>query len=223
MWVGVGLCFDVIMVGHLGLSGENGQNCHKEDLVTLDYTSDKEELSLGSSYHLLAVTWEESLLVFGSRVSQLSPKVPKASCACLVPAIIRIKDDVEMTAVPSENKEAIPVPLRCTMGVQCASCGWPLAHHCSSTCYANYHTKQLGYHPYSSPPRFMGQDIRFPCTREFHTHVLASGGKTDQGSSGDVEQSPGSQEDPGHDSTANPHNIDIHTKLVHTPIKPHQG
>ena len=118
---------------------------------------------------------------------QSSPKVPEASCACPVPAIIKIKDDVEMTAVPSENEEVIPIPLRYTVGVQHASHGQPLAHHHSSTCHTNHHAKQLKYHLYSLPPCFMGQDIWFPCTREFHACILASGGGIDQGGSGDVE------------------------------------
>ena len=32
---------------------------------------------------------------------------------------IEIEDDVEMTAVPSENEEVTPVPLRYSVGVQC--------------------------------------------------------------------------------------------------------
>ena len=63
---------------------------------------------------------EELLLVIGSPVSQ-SPDVPKAAYACPVPAMIRIEDNVEMTAAPSENKEVIPVPPRYLVGSQCAS------------------------------------------------------------------------------------------------------
>ena len=62
-----------------------------------------------------------------------------------------------------------------------------MAHYCSSTCCTNRHAKQLGYHPYSLPPHFMDQDLPFPCTREFHTHVLASGGGAGLGGSGDSE------------------------------------
>ena len=88
-----------------------------------------------------------------------SPDVPKASCACPVPEIIRIVDDIEVTAAPSENEEAIPVLLRYLAGSQCTSQGCPLAHYCSSTCHTNCHARQLGLHPYCLLPCFMDQDL----------------------------------------------------------------
>ena len=90
----------------------------QEDPVTLEYAEDKGSSS-GSNYHSPIVAQEEPLLVFGSPVPQSSPEVPEASCAYPVPAVIRIEDDVEMTAVPSENEEVTPVPLRYSVGVQC--------------------------------------------------------------------------------------------------------
>ena len=128
-----------------------------EDPMTLEWAED-EGSSPGLSYNSPIVAQEEPLLVFGSPVAQSSPEVPKASCACLVPAIIRIKDDVEVTTTPSENKEAIPVLLRYLVGIQHASQGCPVAHHCPSTHCTNCHAKQLGYQ-YSLPPNFVGQDL----------------------------------------------------------------
>ena len=69
-----------------------------------------------------------------------------------------------------------------------------MAHYCFSTHRTNCHAKQLGYHPYSSPPHFMDQDLQFPCAREFHACVLASGGGAGLGGSGDSEQLPWDQE-----------------------------
>ena len=87
--------------------------------MTLEYAEDEGSNS-GSSYHSPIMTQEELLLVIGSLVSQ-SLDVPKMLCACLVPAVINIEDDVEMTAMPSENEEAIPVLPRYLVGSQCAS------------------------------------------------------------------------------------------------------
>ena len=78
-----------------------------------------------------------------------SPDVPEAFCACPVPAIIRIKDNVEMVAVLSGNEEAIPVLLRYLVGVQHTSQGHLVIHHCSSTHHTNHHAKQFGYCSYS--------------------------------------------------------------------------
>ena len=97
------------------MSGSRSQ----EDLLTLEYAEDEGSNS-GSSYHLPIMTQEELLLVIGSSVAQ-SPDVPKVSCACPVPEVIRITNDVEMTAAPSENEEAISVPLRYSVGSQCTS------------------------------------------------------------------------------------------------------
>ena len=138
----------------------------QEDPMTLEYAEDKGS-NLGSSYYLPIMVQEELLLVFGSPVAESSPDVPKVSCACPVPDVIWIEDNVKMVAVPSENEEAIPVPPRYLVGVQCASRGHPVAHYCPSTCCNNCYAKQLSFCPYSLPPCFMGQDIQFPCTREF--------------------------------------------------------
>ena len=170
------------------MSGSGSQ----EDPLTLEYAEDKGSNS-GLSYHSPIMAQEELLLVIGSPVAQ-SIDVPEASCACPVPEVIRITDNVEMIAVPQENEVLIPVCveelLRYNVGVQHTSQGCPVAHCHSSTHYTNRHAKQLGSHPYHSPPCFMGQNLRFLCTREFCTHVFASGGGADQGGSGDVGRSP---------------------------------
>ena len=87
--------------------------------------------------------------------------VPEALCACPVPEVIRIKDDMEMVAVSQENEVLIPVRVkespRYNVGVQHASQGRPQAHY--SSCHTNHHDKQLGSHPYHSPPCFMDQDL----------------------------------------------------------------
>ena len=114
--------------------------------MTLEY-ADNEGSNSGLSYHSPIMAQEELLLVFGSPVAESSPDVPKVSCARLVPAVIRIEDDVEMTAAPSENEEAIPVPPKYSVGSQHASQGCPVVHYCSSTCCNNHHAKQLGYCP----------------------------------------------------------------------------
>ena len=80
----------VIMV-----SGSGSQ----EDPMTLEYAEDEGSKS-GSSCHLPIMAQEELLCVIGSPVSQ-SPDVPEALYACPVPSVIRIEDDVEMTAAPS--------------------------------------------------------------------------------------------------------------------------
>ena len=202
------------------MSGSGSQ----EDPVTLEYPKDKGSNS-GLSYHLPIMAQEELLHVIGSPVSQ-SPDVPEVSCACLVPTIIGLKDNVEMTAVPSENKEVIPVPPRYLVGSQHASRGCPAAYYCSSTCCTNHHAKQLGSHPYCSPPHFMGQDIQFPCTREFCTCVLASGGGADSGGSGDIEQSAWDQESFGVvANTGSPHRSPMFstTSLCNRPCSPDCG
>ena len=61
------------------------------------------------SYHVPLVVPEGLLLVSGSLASQTLPNEVQETCGCLIPAVVRIKDDVEMTVVPRENKEAIPV------------------------------------------------------------------------------------------------------------------
>ena len=133
----------------------------QEDPLTLEYAEDEGSNS-GSSYHLPIMAQEELLLVIGSPTAQ-SSDVPKVSCACPVPEVIRITDDVEMVTVPQENEVLIPVcvkePLKYNVGIQHASQGRPVAHYHSSTHLTNCHAKQLGSHPYRSPPHFMGQDF----------------------------------------------------------------
>ena len=97
------------------MSGSGSQ----EDPLTLEYAEDEGSNS-GSSYHSPIIAQEEPLLVIGSPVAQ-SPDVPEVLCACPVPEVIRIMDDMEMTAAPSENEEAIPVLPRYSVGSQHAS------------------------------------------------------------------------------------------------------
>ena len=105
---------------------------------------------------------DEQHLVFGSPAVEEAPILLLLSCACPVPAVVHIEDDVEMTTVPRENERLIPVqverPPRYTVGVQCSSRGRLVAHYKSSTCHLNCHAKQLGIHHPSSPETFMGQD-----------------------------------------------------------------
>ena len=168
----------------------------QEDPLTLEYAED-EGLNSGLSYHSPIMAQEELLLVIGSLVAQ-SSDVPEVSCACPVPEVIRIVDDMEMVTVPQENEVLIPVhveePPRYNVGIQHASQGCPVAHYHSSTHHTNHHAKQLGSHPYYLPPHFMGQDLRFPCTRELCACILTSGGGADQGGSGDVGGLPWDQE-----------------------------
>ena len=141
----------------------------------LEYTNE-EGLGLNQSYH--TPPWaEESLLVFGSPVSQTLPTDVSETCGCPIPSVIRIEDDVEMVMVLQENVEPLPVhvePSRYNMGTQRASHRHPQAHFCSSTCHHNCHAKQLGTCPYSHLGYFMSQDIQFPCVRELHAAVLLS-------------------------------------------------
>ena len=83
----------------------------QEDPLTLDleYAGEEEELNWGLSYHTSPVAQDLLLHIFSSPVFQVLPDVPEVSCACLVPAIIRIKDGVEITTIPRENKELVSV------------------------------------------------------------------------------------------------------------------
>ena len=147
----------------------------------LEYAEEEEGDDLGSSYHSLMVAQEEvPLLVFGEVLpgdTQSLPVKVQETCGCPVPAIIRIEDDVEMVAAPRENNTPIPVRVDelsslpvCT---QRASRGRFKAYFRSSTHRTNCHTMQLGSRPYPSHPGyFMGQDLRFPCTRELRAAVL---------------------------------------------------
>ena len=81
----------------------------QEECSKLKYAEEEERSSSGASYHVPLVAPEETLSVFGSPVSQSLPSEVQETCGCPVPAIIMIKDDVEMSMVPRENEEAIPV------------------------------------------------------------------------------------------------------------------
>ena len=81
----------------------------QEDQSELEYAEEEEGSSSGTSYHIPLVAPEETLLVFGSPVSQTLPSEVQETCGCPVPTVITIKDDVEMSMVLRENKEAIPV------------------------------------------------------------------------------------------------------------------
>ena len=81
----------------------------QEDQSELEYAEEEEGSSSGVSYHIPLVAPEETLLVFGSPVSQTLPSKVQETCGCPVPTVISIEDDVEMSVVPRENEEAIPV------------------------------------------------------------------------------------------------------------------
>ena len=121
---------------------------NQEERSKLEYAKEEEGSSSSASYHVPLVAPEETLLVFGSPVSQSLPSEVQETCGCPVPTVITIEDDVEMPVVPRENEEAIPVqverPPAYAVGLQRSSCGRPMAHYHSSTCHANCHTKQLG-------------------------------------------------------------------------------
>ena len=135
----------------------------QEDQSELEYAEEEEGSSSGASYHIPLVAPEETLLVFGSPISQTLPSKVQETCGCPVPSVITVGDDVEMTVVPRENKEAIPVqverPPTYAVGLQQFSRGQPLAHYCSSIRHANCHSKQLGSHPYCHP----SPGVKFPC------------------------------------------------------------
>ena len=143
----------------------------QEDQSELEYAEEEEGSSSGASYHVLLVVPEEPLLVFGSPISQTLPSKVQETCGCPVPAIIAIKDNVEMSMVPRENEEAIPVqverPPAYTVGLQRSSHGRPMAHYHSSTHHANCYAKQLGSHPYHHP----SPGVKFPCERELLIHA----------------------------------------------------
>ena len=159
----------------------------------LEYVEEEEGDGSGSSYHSPTVAQEEvPLLVLGEVLpgdAQSLPVEVQETCGCPVPAIIRIEDDIEMVATPRENNTPIPVPPRHTVRNPRASRGVTKAHFRSSTCHTNRHTMQLGSRPYPSHPGyFMGQDLRFPCSRELRAAVLRAERGIDQGRTGDVEE-----------------------------------
>ena len=156
----------------------------------LEYADDEGSDS-NQSYHTPPRA-EEALLVFGSLVSHTLPTDVSETCGCPIPSVIRIEDDIKMVAIPQENAEPLPVcvePPRYDVGIQCASCGCPLAHYCSSTRHHNRHSEQLGACLYPHPGYLMDQDLRFPCSRELCTAVLSS--TNARGSGGSIESSSG--------------------------------
>ena len=173
----------------------------QEEPFELEYADREEGSNLDSSYHLPMVAQDEPLLIFGSPAIEEVPILLLSFCACLVPAIVYIRDGIEIAVVPRENESLVSVQVerlpRCTVDIQHLSHGQPVAHYKSSKCHLNHHAKQLGVCPPSHLGYFMGQDLQFASAREFYACVLASGGRTDLGSSGAAEQSPRSSEDPG--------------------------
>ena len=143
----------------------------------LEYAEGEEGSGSSASYHIPLVAPEETLLVFRSPISQNLPSKVQETCGCLVPAVIMIKDDVEMTVVPRENEEVIPVqverPPAYAVGLQQSSHGRPLAHYHPSTHCASCHTKQFRLHLYRHP----SPDVKFPYERELliHASILAGG------------------------------------------------
>ena len=135
----------------------------QEDRSKLEYAEEEEGSSSSASYHIPLVAPEETLLVFRSPISQTLPSEFQETCGCPVPGVITIKDDVEISMVLRENKEAIPVQVErlptYAVGLQRSSQGQLLAHYHSSTRHANHHAKQLGLHPYHHP----SPGIKFPC------------------------------------------------------------
>ena len=81
----------------------------QEEQSELEYAEEEEGSSSKASCHVLFVTPEETLLVFGSPVSQTLLSKVQETYGCPIPAIVTIEDDMEMAMVPRENKEAIPV------------------------------------------------------------------------------------------------------------------
>ena len=151
----------------------------EDELSELEYAKEREGNSSDSSYHSPIVAQETPLLVFSKVLpgdSQAMPADVQETCGCPVPSTVRIEDNVEMVAVPQENNTPIPVqvdefPMFVVSG-QHASRRKPKAHFRSSTRRTNCHMMQLGSRPYPQLEYFMGQDPRFPCTRELRTTVL---------------------------------------------------
>ena len=87
----------------------NSASEDQEEHFKLEYVEEEEGSSSGVSYYIPLVAPEETLLVFGSPISQTLPSEVQETCRYSVPAVITIEDDVEMAMVPRENEEAIPV------------------------------------------------------------------------------------------------------------------
>ena len=120
-----------------------------EDPIDLEYANE-EGSSLGGSYHTPPRVGEEMLRVIRSPISQHLPEDVQTTHGCPVPNIFRIEDDVELAAVPQENKVPIPICveelLRYNIGIQHASQGCPQAHYSShhvNHCQGHSHPKLL--------------------------------------------------------------------------------
>ena len=115
----------------------------QEECSELEY-AEEEGSSSGASYHIPLVAPKETLLVFGSPISQTLSSEVQETCGCPVPAIITIEDNVEMVVVPRENEEAIPVqverPPTYTVGLQQSSCGRLIAHYLYLSHQPSYQT-----------------------------------------------------------------------------------
>ena len=165
----------------------------EEESLELEYAEEGEEVSSDLSYQSPIVAQEAPLLVFGEvRLgdSQMLPTEVQETCSCSIPAVVRIKDNVKMVAVPRENNTPIPVwvdefPMF-MVGGQHTSCHKPKADFHSSTHCANRHAMQLGSCPYPQLEHFMDQDPQFPCTRVLRAAVLRAERGVDQRCIGDV-------------------------------------
>ena len=107
-----------------GVAGSALGSGSAEDPINLEYTNE-EDSSLGGSYHTPPRVEEEPLRIIRSPISQHLSMDVQATCGCPVPNVFRIKDNVELVAVPQENERPIPVcveePPRYNVGVQHAS------------------------------------------------------------------------------------------------------
>ena len=165
----------------------------KEESSELEYADEGEGVSSDSSYQSPIVAQEAPLLVFGEVLpgdSQTLLADVQETCGYLVPAIVRIEDNVKMVAAPRENNTPILVwvdefPMF-AVGGQHASHHKPKAYSHSSTHCANHHAMQLGSRPYPQLEYFMDQDPQFPCTRDLCTTVLQAEQGVDQGRVGDA-------------------------------------
>ena len=99
----------------------------QEEHSELEYAEEEEGSSSSASYHVPLVAPEDTLLVFGSPISQPLPSKVQETCGCPVPTVITIEDNVEMSVVPRENEEVIPVQVErqpaYTVGLQRSSRG----------------------------------------------------------------------------------------------------
>ena len=147
-----------------GVAGSALGSGSAEDPIDLEY-ADEEGSSSGGSYHTPPRVEEEPLRVIRSPISQHLPEDVQMTCGCPAPNIFRIEDDVELVAVPQENKVPIPVcveePPRYNVGVQCASHGHPQPYYSSH--HTNCCAKQTGFSPYPCPASYyLDEALGFP-------------------------------------------------------------